>query len=208
MTGEGHRIRHPAPVLVVRSDATDREFLTELLVRHGIESQQASTGHEASAAVLAHRPGVVVIDVELEDVAGYELCRQLRDDHGESLAIIFISANRTAALDRVAGLLIGADDYLVEPFDDDEMVARIRRCLMRSTVPPVEEDPEELRTNLTRRELDVLEMLGSGLAQPAIAEALVISPKTVATHIQRILAKLQVHSRAQAVAVAYSEGLI
>lgn len=151
---------------------------------------------------------MVIIDVELEDVAGYELCRQLRDEHGEGLSIIFISSERIAPLDRVAGLLIGADDYVVEPFVDDELVARVRRCLMRSALPSADGGPPRPRAPLTRREREVLALLAAGLAQPAIAEALVISPKTVATHIQRILTKLEVHSRAQAVALAYQEGLL
>ena len=180
-----------------------------LLLRHGIRSAQAATGEEAIAAVRSELPAAMILDVELEDVSGYELCRQLRDEHGEALSIIFVSANRVHALDRIAGLLIGADDYVVEPFEPDELVARVRRCVTRAAIPAADPPPpEQVRSPLTTRERDVLGMLAAGLAQPAIAEALVISPKTVATHIQRILIKLDVHSRAQAVAVAYRERLI
>jgi DNA-binding NarL/FixJ family response regulator len=63
-------------------------------------------------------------------------------------------------------------------------------------------------TNLTARERDVLELLASGLGQAQIAEALVVSPKTVGTHIEHILQKLGAHSRAEAVAIAYRDGLI
>ena len=206
--GDGaHSITDSALVLIVRREAGDRGFLQELLRRHGLRSAQAATGAEAAEAVRRERPAVAVLDVELEDVTGYELCRQLRDEHGETLSIIFLSADRTEALDRIAGLLIGADDYVVEPFDPDELVARVRRCLSRSS-RTAGRPTARARSPLTRRERDVLGMLAAGLAQPAIAEALVISPKTVATHIQRILIKLEVHSRAQAVAVAYREGLI
>jgi DNA-binding NarL/FixJ family response regulator len=205
---EQTRITDAPAVLIVRSEAKDRELLTELLDRHGIFNAAAATGDEALVAVVRARPAVVLIDVELKDAAGYELCRQLRERHGEGLGIIFLSAGRTAALDRVAGLLIGADDYVVEPFDPDELVARVRRCLSRSSTPADEPKSASDRRPLTGRERQVLGMLAAGLAQPAIAEALVISPKTVATHIQRILMKLEVHSRAQAVGVAYREGLI
>jgi DNA-binding NarL/FixJ family response regulator len=195
-------------VLIIRSAASQRDSLRELLDRHGISSAQAATREEALAAVVSEEPAVVLLDVELEDVAGYELCRQLRERHGEGLGIIFVSAGRTASLDRIAGLLIGADDYVVEPFEDDELVARVRRCLSRSPASTPVPVPNEPRSPLTEREREVLGMLASGSAQPAIAEELVISPKTVATHIQRILMKLEVHSRAQAVAVAYRKGLI
>ena len=206
--GDGeHGITDSALVLIVRREAGDRSLLEELLRRHGIRSAQAATGAEAAEAVRRERPAVTVLDVQLEDVTGYELCRQLRDEHGEALSIIFVSADRTEALDRIAGLLIGADDYVVEPFDPDELIARVRRCLIRSSTGAGRR-PAQAPSPLTRRERDVLGMLADGLAQPAIAEALVISPKTVATHIQRILIKLEVHSRAQAVAVAYRDGLI
>src|SRR5262249_57483285 len=106
---------------------------------------------------------------------------------------------RMEPLDRTAGLLLGGDDYLVKPVDPGEFVARIRRLV----------DPQGIEAgatngleSLTKRENEVLELLAQGHPQDEIARELVISPKTVATHIQRILGKLEVRSRAQAVAVA------
>ncbi len=147
--------------------------------------------------------------MRLPGISGYEVCRQLRERFGEQLPIIFVSGDRTEAHDRVAGLMIGADDYLSKPFVPDELVARVQRLLVRSEAGNGTKGGSGARaTRLTEREQEVLQLLAEGLAQGAIAAELYISPKTVATHIQRILAKLEVHSRAEAVSQAYKLGLV
>jgi len=103
---------------------------------------------------------------------------------------------------------LGGDDYLVKPIDSDEFLARVRRAIARSQRGSASSSTPSRSLDLTKRELEVLGQLARGHAQSEIAADLVISPKTVASHIQRILAKLDVHSRAQAVAVAYESGLI
>ena len=144
-----------------------------------------------------------MLDVCLPMIFGYEVCRALRCSYGDRLPILFISGMRTESFDRVAGLLIGGDDYLVKPFAPDELVARVGALLRRSGA-----HPDTRRTDLTAREHEVLALLADGLEHHEIAERLIISPKTVGTHIEHVLGKLGVHSRAQAVAVAYREGLI
>jgi DNA-binding NarL/FixJ family response regulator len=152
----------------------------------------------------------VILEVHLEEISGYEVCQELRERFGGDISIIFISGARTTASDRVAGLLVGADDYIVKPFDPDELLARVRAAWRRVPVEPSRngEQPVSPIDSLTPREREVLELLAAGLPQAQIAMALVISPKTVGGHIQRILTKLGVHSRAQAVAIAHQEGLV
>ena len=107
---------------------------------------------------------------------------------------MFLSGDRTESFDRVAGLLIGADDYMTKPFDADELIARVTRMLERldsSLAQSLEAD----RFGLTPRECEVLGLLVDGLYQPEIAERLYLSPKTVGTHIQRIMGKMGVKSR-------------
>jgi DNA-binding NarL/FixJ family response regulator len=116
---------------------------------------------------------------------------------------MLISGERIEAYDRVAGLLLGADDYVVKPFAPDELTARVRRLIARSSAA----EQANGHPKLTRREGEVLRLLARGRGQIEIANELVISSKTVASHIQHILAKLGVHSRAQAVAVAHRSGL-
>jgi len=130
----------------------------------------------------------------------------LRQNLSKQLPIIFISGDRTEPFDRVAGLLLGADDYVTKPFDPDELVARVRRMLERAGER--QPAPEREHYGLTPRERDVLGLLVDGLSQIDIAERLYLSPKTVGTHIQRIIGKMGVRSRTQAVAMAARDGFI
>ena len=114
---------------------------------------------------------------------------------------MFVSGERTESYDRVAGLMLGGDDYIVKPYAPDELVARLLALLRRGGA--AESAPE-----LTPRELEVLALLAQGLDQRAIAERLVISSKTVGSHIEHILTKLGVNNRVQAVALAYRSGLV
>jgi DNA-binding NarL/FixJ family response regulator len=101
------------------------------------------------------------------------------------------------------GLLVGADDYLVKPVAPGELVARVRRQLERSPA-----SGRSARSPLTARERDVLGLLAAGLGPTEIGRELAISPKTVATHVEHIYAKLGVHTRAQAVARAFRLELV
>jgi DNA-binding NarL/FixJ family response regulator len=197
-------------ILIVDDDESFRELVVLLLERAGYGAAQAASGEEALAAVNRERPAAVLLDVQLDGMSGYALCRELRDQFGEQLPIIFLSGARIEPSDRVAGLLIGADDYMTKPLDPDELVARVRRALTRSEAAERSSNgrPTEAASRLTPRERDVLRLLAEGLGTAAIAERLYISPKTVGTHVQRILAKLDIHSRAEAVAFAYREGLV
>jgi DNA-binding NarL/FixJ family response regulator len=191
-----------ATVLVVDDDAAQRELISTVLGQAGFTTVDAASGEEAMAAARRHQPRLVVLDVRMPDLSGYEVCRRLRDEFGATVSIVFLSGERTEGFDRAAGLLVGADDYLVKPFSPDELLARVRVRL-----PAAPESPP-LPSDLTKRELEVLRLLAEGLAQKEIAASLVISSKTVSAHIQHILGKLGVHSRTQAVAHAYRRGLL
>jgi DNA-binding NarL/FixJ family response regulator len=191
-----------ALILIVDGDRQCRSLISRVLKRVGYRTYEAETGEEALAAVKRERPALVVLEALLPGVSGYEVCRELKDEFGETLPIVFVSGTRTEPGDRVAGLLVGGDDYLVKPFDPNELLARVRRLL-----PPRLARGETTR-KLTRRELDVLSLLVEGLSQPEIANRLFISPKTVGKHVEHILSKLGVHNRAQAVARAVRDELI
>jgi two-component system, NarL family, nitrate/nitrite response regulator NarL len=195
-------------ILIVDDDANYRAFVSSMFGRVGYGAREASSGEEALTSVRRERPSCVLLDVLLPGVTGYAVCRELRDEYGEALPIIFVTGERTEPGDRVAGLLLGADDYVVKPFDPDELLARVRRSIVRSDLTERRNGDQHRRVfGLTDRERDIVMRLADGMGQKAIAAELVISPKTVATHIQRILGKLGVHSRAEAVAVAHREGL-
>jgi DNA-binding NarL/FixJ family response regulator len=110
-------------------------------------------------------------------------------------------------MDRVAGLLLGADDFIVKPFDPGELVARARRVAVRQRLSQADPVPNPATPKLTPREREVLALLAEGRRQNEIAHELSISWKTVGTHVQNMLSKFGVHSRAELVARAYRENL-
>jgi DNA-binding response OmpR family regulator len=191
------------PILVVDDDDGFRELIVAVLDQCGYAPVEASTGEEALEAASAAPPALVVLDVHLPGISGYEVCRALREESGDGLPIIFVSGERTQSFDRVAGFLIGGDDYLVKPFALDEFVARIRRHLQRRT-----RLNDGVGVKLTKRELDVLQLFTYGFSQAEIARRLLVSPKTVGTHTERLFKKLGAHSRAQAVSLAYQHDLL
>lgn len=176
--------------------------MMRVLGQVGYSTREASTASEALEATRRELPRLVVLEVCLGHLSGYELCRELRDEFGDALPIVFVSAQRTESHDRVAGFLVGGDDFLVKPFAPDEFVARVRRLLERA------EGRTVFESTLTPRELEVLSLVAEGLSRDQIAVRLSISPTTVGTHIERIFRKLGVHSRAEAVSFAYQHGLL
>jgi DNA-binding response OmpR family regulator len=192
-----------ANVLVIDDDECLLELVGLLLREAGYEPVLASSAAGGLEAARARRPRLVILDVNLPILSGYEVCRLLRAEFGDGMPIVFISGERTESYDRVAGLLLGADDYLTKPFAPDELLARVRGLLRRSA-PAL----TGRLASLTAREREVLELLTQGRTQREIAETLVIAPRTCGKHIERILGKLSVRSRAQAIAVAYREELV
>ncbi len=124
---------------MVDDDRAVREALRRVLTLAGYEVKSADGGTEAIEAVVQAVPDAVVLDVGMPDVDGLEVCERLRM-LGNRVPILMLTA-RVEISDRVAGLDAGADDYLVKPFDVDELKARLR-ALLRRTGP--EGDPDEL----------------------------------------------------------------
>lgn len=167
----------------------------------------APTGADVLVLTSQHQAQAVVLDLDGDGGgSAYLACKLLRERSGEQLPIILLSGERTASADRVVGLLLGADEYVVKPFDSSEVVARVRRLVARledsepRTSGTTERSNGVVDFDLTAREKQVMTELLLGSTQAEIARELGISSNTVATHIQRILLKLGVHNRAQAVA--------
>jgi DNA-binding response OmpR family regulator len=208
----GHDAANAAPtppdalVLIAEPDPEQRRLMEDMLRKAGFHPLPAGSGAEALEAARRERPHLVVLEVRLGDMSGYEVCRALRDEFGEGLGIMFVSGDRTESEDRVAGLMIGADDYVGKSLAAGEMLARIRALSRRAGAYDHLSAPA-LQSGLTPRELEVLHLLADGHDQRAIANLLVVSPGTVGKHIEHILLKLPARSRAEAVAIAYRRGL-
>jgi two-component system OmpR family response regulator len=117
-------------VLVVDDEEYIRDLVSSALRIAGFHSMTAVDGPRALAAVSADNPDLVILDVGLPGIDGFEVCRRLRDD-GDETPVIFLTA-RDAAEDRVSGFTKGGDDYLTKPFSLEELVARVRAVLRRT----------------------------------------------------------------------------
>ncbi len=126
-------------ILVVEDDRAVREALRRALTLGGYEVQLAEDGEQALDMVVQGLPDAVVLDVGLPGIDGLEVCRRLRL-LGNRVAILILTA-RDVVSDRIDGLDAGADDYLVKPFDVDELKARLRALLRRTSA---QGDPDSL----------------------------------------------------------------
>ncbi|GHG02684.1 MULTISPECIES: response regulator transcription factor [Amycolatopsis] len=127
-------------LLVVDDEATVRELLSAALRFAGFRVTSAATAREAVAAATAEPPDLVLLDVMLPDMDGFEVVRRLRERHpgsGAPVPVLFLTA-RDRQSDKVTGLSLGADDYVTKPFDLAELIARIRAILRRTAGHPAD----------------------------------------------------------------------
>ena len=120
-------------VLVVDDEPNIRELVQVALKFHGCGVAAAASGSEALRQAQALRPDLIVLDVVLPDLDGFEVCRRLRAA-GNEVPVIFLTARDTSS-DTVTGLALGGDDYVTKPFSVEALVARVRAVLRRASRP-------------------------------------------------------------------------
>jgi DNA-binding response OmpR family regulator len=148
------RVAAVSTVLVVEDEANIADVVCIALARDGFRTIAVRSGEEALAELPRHHIALLVLDVGLPGMDGLEVCRRVRAD--SHLPIIILTA-RDAEADRVAGLELGADDYVVKPFSPRELVARVRAVLRRSA-PEARADVVELgelSLSRARREVSI-----------------------------------------------------
>ncbi|HLJ02138.1 MAG TPA: response regulator transcription factor [Solirubrobacteraceae bacterium] len=205
-----------AKVLVVDDEPTIAEVVARYLERGGYQATVAATGEAALGLAAGERPDVVVLDLMLPDMDGLEVMRRLRQLDRKRMAIILLTA-RGEESDRVVGLRLGADDYVVKPFSPAELVARVDAVLRRIEPTPEFEPPllfgeleidpagrqvqrDGERVELTQREFDLLLFMARHPGQAFTREQLMdrvwqysfyADTSTVTVHIRRLRAKLE-----------------
>ena len=203
-------------VLVVDDEPTIGEIVSRYLERAGYRTRIAGDGHAAMAAVHAQAPDLIVLDLMLPGIDGLEVMRRVREHDRDHTAIILLTA-RGEESDRVIGLRLGADDYVVKPFSPAELVARVDAVLRRldtspDTEPPLEFgelviDPTARRVTvgteevaLTQREFELLLFLARHPGQAFTRNQLMdlvwrysfyTDTSTVTVHIRRLRAKIE-----------------
>lgn len=207
-------------ILVVDDEPDITALVTYHLAREGFRVSTANTGSEGLKAAVDGRPDLVVLDVMLPGMSGFEVLRELRErDETKSIGIILLTA-RKQEIDRIEGLTVGADDYLVKPFAPQELVLRVKAILRRLGAPAVSEgsrmvvgpllidpaahrvllDGEELTLTATEYRLLVLlaERRGRVQSRATLLETVWeanpdIQTRTVDMHVQRLRGKLGAH---------------
>jgi DNA-binding response OmpR family regulator len=206
----------PATILVIDDQRDLAELIRRILEREGFEVIIANSGRDGLQVAQEHRPDLVVLDLTMPDLDGLEVCRALRSDpRRRDMPIIVLSA-RSSAGDRVRGLKLGADDYLVKPFASAELVARVQAVLRRSqgntqTSPQVRSGElildilshsasfQNQPVPLTAAEFRVLELLAKQpgrvfsrdeIIESALGHDAAVTQRTVDAHIVNIRRKL------------------
>lgn len=204
-------------ILIVDDDKTLQIALTRRLKSYGYRVIQASSGQEALDQLGDQSVDVVVSDILMPEMSGFEFCRRLRQrPNGQVVPFIFLSS-LCELNDRVQGYELGADDYLVKPFHSQELVAKIQAGLTRvermktaiqqtvlQTSNPEATAPDPLP--LSPAEEKVFWEVVQGFTNKEIADNLYISPRTVQTHLSRIMTKLGLSNRSQIVRFAFEHG--
>ncbi|MFD9719603.1 response regulator [Streptomyces sp. NPDC059076] len=218
--------RPPLRAVIADDQALVRTGFGMILAADGIEvAAEAADGVEAIAAVRRTRPDVVLMDIRMPRMDGIEATRRiLTDGDRDGPRIIILT---TYDLDHYvyAAITAGASGFLLKDVSPEQLVAAVRmvqsgdallaptitrrlieRFADRTEVKAADAHPD--LSGLTPRELEVLRLLATGLSNAELAERLFLSPTTVKTHIGRILSKLTLRDRVQAVILAYETGLI
>ncbi len=143
-------------ILIIDDEEMTVHLLTLLLEKRGFEVIKAFAADDGLRKAYRHQPDLVLLDIMMPDMDGWDVCKRLREM--SDMPIIFITA-KDDTKDVVRGLEMGADDYIVKPYDNDELVARIRAHLRRAPKPNMSEEMVfnggEFRINFMNREVRV-----------------------------------------------------
>ena len=148
-------VSQPQTILVVEDETSIASFVALYLKNAGYGVKAATTGSAALNAIAAEQPALIILDLNLPDMDGLEICRRVRKS--SDVPILMLTA-RDEDVDKIIGLEVGADDYLTKPFNPRELVARVKSVLRRSSPDRRREEGDELRhgalvINAGRREV-------------------------------------------------------
>jgi DNA-binding NarL/FixJ family response regulator len=216
----------PLTILIVDDDLGIRLSVSDYLELAGYSVVMSENGQNALAMVSQYQPHLIVTDVTMPQMDGYELIRQVRRQPAfRLLPVIFLTA-RTNTDERIKGYQLGCDAYLPKPFELNELSAVVRNLLersqmmeseWRSRLRSVEADDEppianksnaRLALDLTPREQDVLAELVEGLSNGQIGDRLHLSPRTIEKYVSSLLRKTDTSNRAELVRFAMDHGLV
>ncbi len=212
----------PLTILVVDDDLGTRLSISDYLELSGYSVITANDGQEALTKVEEFHPDLIVTDIVMPQMNGYELVRQVRQKPLFRLLPVILLTARTRTQERILGYQSGCDLYLPKPFELEELGAAIRNLLVRSQLIQSAYNvsyPDnasistptttvELLSELTPREQEVLELLTHGLSNAEMGQKLHLSPRTVEKYVSSLLRKTTTNNRAELVRFAIKHGLV
>ena len=220
----------PSKILVVDDDLGTRLSIGDYLELSGYEVIAANDGQEGLVMVNKHHPDLIVTDIIMPQMNGYELVRQVRQKPNFRLLPVILLTARTQTQERILGYQSGCDLYLPKPFELEELAAAISNLLERSQIIQTEyklslqenlkkadsisktdwsdDQKTKLHESLTAREQEVLEILTHGLSNAEIGDRLYLSPRTVEKYVSSLLRKTSTSNRAELVRFAMEHNLV
>lgn len=211
----------PLSILVVDDEPAIRMAVADYLELSGYGVIAAANGKQGWELVNQYRPHLIVTDIKMPQMDGYELVRRVRQQPAfRLLPVIFLTA-RTRTQERIRGYQTGCDLYLPKPFELDELGAVIRNLLDRSQIFQAElqtqlqvqnRGQDEVgaisRLKLTQREQEVLVLLTDGKSNAQIGNCLHLSPRTIEKYVSSLLQKTETTNRAELVRFALDHNLV
>jgi len=184
-------------ILVIEDEKVLRENISEIIAYYGFYIVSASTGEEGVEIASQFKPDVIVCDIMLPGIDGYEVYARIKQlPQFSSTAFIFLTAKSTRA-DTRTGMNMGADDYLTKPFTKEELInsiqARVEKLtqIRKNQLNEVSTEPTFKKiSDLTKTERKVLHNISEGYTTPQIAQKLFVSKKTIENHRVNISRKL------------------
>jgi DNA-binding NarL/FixJ family response regulator len=235
-TGKHKEISMSAQLLLVDDEPGLREAVSDYLQESGFSVQVASNAREGWDWMQQNTPDLVISDVMMPQVDGYQFLKQLREDpRFQTVPVIFLTAKGMTG-DRIQGYQAGVDAYLPKPFDPDELVAIVENLLSRRLTKATGEESETIdiaelanqiaqikalltqrsaisqspapfKIDLTPREQSVLNLVAEGLMNKEIARRLETSVRNVEKYVSRLFSKTGTNSRTELVRFALEHGL-
>lgn len=199
-------VRDPKRLLLIDDDPNLILLVKDYLEFRGYEVITAENGREALEVLEQEIPDMIICDVMMPEMDGYAFVNQVRQDERTSwIPILFLSA-KGQSQDKIKGLNIGADVYMVKPFEPEELVAQVEASLkqafrQRQQAGSGGDNEAKIQVpfdvHLTQTELKVVQFVARGLANRDIAEELNVSQRTVESHVSNMLGKTGLHNRTE-----------
>jgi DNA-binding response OmpR family regulator len=188
-------------VLVVDDEGKIRSLVKLYLIKNNYRVITAANGKEALAIATRENPDIIILDIMLPDMNGFEVCRSLRKIPGRAeLPVVYLSSLQESE-SIITGLDAGGDDYITKPFDPNVLIARVNALLRRTTnyMDKEENESNTIVEEFTYQERKILQWVEMGYTNKEIAEKLKLKVGTVKVYNHQLFQKLQVKNRTQAI---------